>query len=363
MAETTNYGLYIEDDDSVLFKDWRERMNGVQNSNMVKIDAILKEISGAGVIDIETEESSESGGLNKITFTLATGDVIDFTIRNGNDSVSITNAYINDDNELMLELSEGQPINLGVVVGADGYTPVKGKDYFDGDNGVGIASATINNNGELVLTYSNGNTANLGVIEGEDGYTPIKGVDYDDGVGIKDIVQTTTGSGNGGSNIITVTLTDDTTKTFTVKNGTKGNNGTSCTHSWNGTKLTITSASGTSSADLKGATGNGIASLKQTTTSSISGEYNKWTATMTDGSTSVFQVRNGGDGIGVSDMGYNTETGKWYWTDDFLSLEHEFTGPTIPSKASDVNAYSKDEVDAMFGNYITELAALVGGDA
>lgn len=37
-----------------------------------------------------------------------------------------------------------------------------------------------------------------------------------------------------------------------------GKNGTSATHSWNGTVLTVTSASGTSSADLKGAKGDSI---------------------------------------------------------------------------------------------------------
>ena len=37
--------------------------------------------------------------------------------------------------------------------------------------------------------------------------------------------------------------------------GADGDNGVSCTHSWNGTTLTVTSASGTSSADLKGADG------------------------------------------------------------------------------------------------------------
>lgn len=38
--------------------------------------------------------------------------------------------------------------------------------------------------------------------------------------------------------------------------GQPGKDGTSVTHSWNGTTLTVTSASGTSSADLKGETGN-----------------------------------------------------------------------------------------------------------
>lgn len=38
--------------------------------------------------------------------------------------------------------------------------------------------------------------------------------------------------------------------------GTAGANGIPCTHSWNGTTLTVTSASGTSSVDLKGGTGD-----------------------------------------------------------------------------------------------------------
>lgn len=40
------------------------------------------------------------------------------------------------------------------------------------------------------------------------------------------------------------------------KDGTNGKDGVSCTHSWEGTTLTITSASGTSSADLQGPQGN-----------------------------------------------------------------------------------------------------------
>ena len=43
MAETPNYGLYLEDDASTKFKDWREKMNGSDNSNMVKIDTALGE--------------------------------------------------------------------------------------------------------------------------------------------------------------------------------------------------------------------------------------------------------------------------------------------------------------------------------
>lgn len=59
--------------------------------------------------------------------------------------------------------------------------------------------------------------------DGIDGHTPVKGVDYFDGA-----------------------------------DGAPGNDGTdgvSCTHSWDGTILTVTSASGTSSVDLKGEPG------------------------------------------------------------------------------------------------------------
>lgn len=45
------------------------------------------------------------------------------------------------------------------------------------------------------------------------------------GTGIKSVTQTTTSSTDGGTNVITVTLTDGTTSTFSVKNGSKGSTG------------------------------------------------------------------------------------------------------------------------------------------
>lgn len=52
---------------------------------------------------------------------------------------------------------------------------------------------------------------------------------------------------------------DKTTQTWVYADksfGLKGDPGVSATHSWNGTTLTVTSASGTSSADLKGDKGD-----------------------------------------------------------------------------------------------------------
>ena len=66
---------------------------------------------------------------------------------------------------------------------------------------------------------------------GKDNPAPvnIKGNSGTDGVGIQSVVQTTTSTADGGDNIITVTLTNGNTATFTVKNGSKGSDGSSAT--------------------------------------------------------------------------------------------------------------------------------------
>lgn len=51
MSETTkNYGLHLTNDSSEKFLDWRERMNGTSDSNMMKIDAALGEKANSSVI-------------------------------------------------------------------------------------------------------------------------------------------------------------------------------------------------------------------------------------------------------------------------------------------------------------------------
>ena len=52
-----------------------------------------------------------------------------------------------------------------------------------------------------------------------------KGDKGDTGVGVQSVAQTTTSNADGGSNVVTVTLTDGTKSTFTVKNGSKGSQG------------------------------------------------------------------------------------------------------------------------------------------
>lgn len=43
MAETANYKLHLTDDSRERFQDWRNAMNGPNNSNMTKIDMALGE--------------------------------------------------------------------------------------------------------------------------------------------------------------------------------------------------------------------------------------------------------------------------------------------------------------------------------
>ena len=127
----------------------------------------------------------------------------------GADGVGILTAVINENGELVITLTDGNEVNLGVVVGkdgnngADGLTPYIGENgnWFIGDtdtgvfaqgkDGVGIKNITINENGELVITLTDGNEVNLGVVVGKDG---------ENAVGIETIHQ------NGDK--VTIVLTD-----------------------------------------------------------------------------------------------------------------------------------------------------------
>ena len=105
---------------------------------------------------------------------------------------------------------------------------------------------------------------------------------------------------------------------FDGEDGADGKDGVSVTHSWNGTTLTVTSASGTSSADLKGAKGDdgtsvGISNIQQ---SELDGDFS--TITFTDGkSLNVYNGKKGSNGtngtngtsVTVSNVSESTASG------------------------------------------------------
>jgi hypothetical protein len=114
-----------------------------------------------------------------------------------------------------------------------------------GNDGISVTNAEINSNGQLVLSFSNGQSATLGKVV-----------------------------------------------------GTNGTNGVSATHSWNGTVLTITSASGTSSANLKGEKGDSIKGddgISPTVAVSKSGKVTTISITDKNG-TKTTTINDGADG-------------------------------------------------------------------
>ena len=155
------------------------------------------------------------------TITLTNGDTTTFEVTNGRGIVSIaktatsnlTDTYtisFNDGTSSTFEVTNGNSISgvskVSTNVLTDTYKITytdteKAADTFTVVNGRGISSISKTSTADLVDTY-------------------------------------------------TITYNDSTTSTYTVTNGMPA------THSWDGTVLTITSASGTSSADLKGATGD-----------------------------------------------------------------------------------------------------------
>lgn len=172
------------------------------------------------------------------------------------------------------DLPNPEPVNIKGEKGDKGDKGDRGLQGIQGERGEQGLKGDKGDRGEQGLQGVpgvKGETGEKGA-DGKDGYTPIKGVDYFDGINGKDGAD-----GNGIKNAVlngnyTLTLTFDDGTTYTTpsirgatgangKNGTNGKDGTSVTHSWNGSALTITSASGTSSADLRGPAGEGGAAI------------------------------------------------------------------------------------------------------
>ena len=180
-------------------------------------------------------------------------------------------------------------------------------------------------------------------------------------VGIQSIAQTTTSAADGGTNVVTITLTDGTKKTFSVKNGTKGSPGEG------------------------GTDGVGVCSIEQTVVSTEDGGANTIVVTLTDGTQASFVVRNGTKG----NAGEMTDEQMAEILADYLGRNPigEYTLPVATSTRLGgvmpvtklsvmttpvgvdssgrlyVDTYEKSDIDAALGNYITDIAALVGGDA
>lgn len=98
-----------------------------------------------------------------------------------------------------------------------------------------------------IESIEGGHNVTITDAEGEKSFDVMDGVNGSDGTSVT-VSNVSESTADGGSNV--VTFSDGTT--MTIKNGSDG---VSVTHEWTGTTLIVTSASGTTSADLKGETG------------------------------------------------------------------------------------------------------------
>lgn len=177
-----------------------------------------------------------------------------------------------------------RPLVVGdLVVSADGYLwqvtfnvqnnvagaylgSIKGKKGDTGATGFSPSANVVETSTGAVITVVDNEGVTTAVVkngkDGKDGYTPQKNVDYFDGKDGRD--------------------------------GKDGSNGVSATHSWNGTTLTVTSASGTSSANLKGDPGGNGTSVTVKSVSESSADSGSNVVTFSDGKTVT--IKNGSKG-------------------------------------------------------------------
>lgn len=159
--------------------------------------------------------------------------------------------------------------------GADGAAGAAGKD----GTSVSVKNVSTSNadGGSNVVTFSDGKTVTIkNGSKGSQGSQGPAGEQGPAGVGIKSVVQTTTSTADGGSNVITVTDTSGATSTFTVKNGSKGSTG----------------ATGPAGADGSPGKDGTSVTVKSVSTSSADGGSN--VVTFSDGKT--LTVKNGSKG-------------------------------------------------------------------
>ena len=183
------------------------------SSQVTKLNTTVTEVNTRVT---QLEEAGGTTGENGATFTPSVSNegVISWTNDKGLDNPSPVN----------IKGDKGDP-------GSPGDKGDPGSPGENGSDGISITNVTIDSEGNLIVTLSNGKIIDCGRVRGEKGDTGATGNPGEvgatgaDGVGIVSIVQTTTSTEDDGNNVITITLSNGETSTFTVQNGSKGSSG------------------------------------------------------------------------------------------------------------------------------------------
>lgn len=151
----------------------------------------------------------------------------------GADGRGFTTATQNERGELLLTMTDGSIVNVGVVRGRDGIDGKDGRDGIngqdgkdgingrDGQDGVSVKAASIESDGTLSIMLSSGEIIDAGHAvgpRGQDGRDGVDGKDGADGVSIKAAVIDETGS-------LSLALTDGSTLLLGTVRGESGKDG------------------------------------------------------------------------------------------------------------------------------------------
>ena len=251
----------------------------------------------------------------------------EFDGNDGNDGVSPTVKVTN--------ITGGHRIAITDVNGTktvdvmDGQDGKDGQDGQDGKDGVSpvVSVSKIGKVTTITITDATGIHVAT-ILDGADGSGGSGGGGGEDGIGIASIVQTTKSTEDDGINVMTITLTDGSTHTFEVQNGSKGSKGNdgispmiSTSAITGGHKITITDANGTKTVNVmngtdgdNGADGRGIKTIARTSGNGAAGTTDTYTITYTDNTTSTFNVYNGKNGtngtsVTITNVTNNTGSG------------------------------------------------------
>ena len=250
--------------------------------------------TGAAGVGIASVLKTSSDGLfDTYTITYTDESTNTFVVSNGENGVGIQTATINQNNELVITLTDNTSLNLGNVKGEKGDkgdigekgekgekgdkgdTGAQGEKGDKGDAFVSVSSVAKTASDGLQDTYtiifSDGETVDFTITNGEKGD---KGETGATGKGIKTVMV-------NANNELVITLTDNTVLNLGNVKGAKGDKGDT---------------------GEKGDTGISVVSIEKTATSGLEDTY---TITFSDDTTTTFTITNGEKG----DKGEKGDTG------------------------------------------------------
>ena len=225
-------GVYGTKDDIRLPTIWTERTQYINSGagpteeaaepSPTLVEQLLTKVGNLDALKTE-DKSSVVAAVNEI-----------WESGGGGSGASITDAAINEDGRLIITLSTGNTIDAGYAVGPSGADGKDGVSVTHEWVGTTLSVTSASGTSSADLKGEKGDTGPQGP-SGADGKDGSDGQPGADGVGIKSVVQTTTSTEDGGTNVITVTKTDGSTSTIEVRNGSKGSTGAAGTDGKDGT--------------------------------------------------------------------------------------------------------------------------------